>query len=139
MIRKTLLFPMLFLSLALAGCKGDVGPVGPAGPAGPAGAQGIPGDQGPPGLPGAPAEIWWGIVTLDAAGEGGIIFADAQVEGSVITCYTSDSSAGPWLVIATDTFSSIACGAFNSGPDLVVALVGGVQGWFLLVTLAKVG
>lgn len=133
MIRKTLLIPMLFLSLVLTGCEG------PVGPAGPAGIQGIPGDQGPPGLPGASAEIWWGIVTLDANGEGGVLFPDAQVEGSVITCYTSNSSAGPWLVVATDLSSGLACEAVNSGADLAVALIGGVPGWFLLVTLAKAG
>ena len=124
------------LALAIGGCEG---PIGPAGPQGPAGAQGVPGDQGPPGLPGASASLWWGVVTLDVNGEGAILFSDAQVETSVITCYTSDSVAGPWLVIATDVTSGLACGAVNVGPDLVVALVGGVPGWFLLVTLAKGG
>ena len=121
------------LALAIGGCEG------PIGPAGPQGAQGVPGDQGPPGLPGAPASLWWGVVTLDINGEGVILFSDAQVETSVITCYTSDSSVGPWLVIATDVTAGIACGSGNVGPDLLVGLVGGVPGWFFLVTLAKGG
>ncbi|KKL71348.1 hypothetical protein LCGC14_2095820 [marine sediment metagenome] len=136
MIRK-LLVPILFA--VLVGCKGDVGPMGPAGTQGPTGAQGVPGDTGPPGLPGAPATIWWGIVTLDANGEGGVLFTDAQVESSTITCYTSNSSAGPWLVVATDVTFGLSCWADNIGADLLVGLAGGDPGWFFLVTLAKVG
>lgn len=137
-IRSKLILTVL-LALAIGACKGDVGPTGPAGPQGPTGAQGVPGDPGPPGLPGASATIWWGIATLDANGEGSLLFSDAQVEGSVITCYLGDSSAGPWLVIATDVTSGLACGVSNVGPDLLVMLIGGVPGWFFLVTLAKAG
>lgn len=117
----------VLLALAVGACEGPAGPAGPQG------------DQGPPGLPGAPASLSWGIVTLDSNGDGSVLFSDAQVETSVITCYTSNSSAGPWLVIATDVTSGMACGASNIGSDLGVALVGGIPGWFLLVTLAKGG
>lgn len=118
----------------LVACKGDMGPVGPSGPQGP---QGV---QGPPGLPGAPAAIWWGMVTLNANGAGSVLFPDAEVEGSVITCYLSDSSTGPWLVIATSEVAlGPTCGSSNVGPDLVVSMIGAFQGWFFLVTLAKGG
>ena len=116
--------------LALASCSGDTGPTGPAGVAGPQG------PQGPPGLPGAPAEISWGMVTLNGSGGGVITFTDTQVTSSVITCYTSDSSLGPWIVVAVEFTFDLACGASNSGPDLLVIMVNGVPGWFFLATAA---
>lgn len=119
--------------LITAACEGPVGPQGPQGSAGP---QGI---QGPPGLPGVSAEIWWGRVVLDANGEGTVVFPDAQVEGSVVSCYTSNSSTGPWLTIATDVYADISCGAMNSGSDLLIMMNGGIPNWYFLATLAKAG
>jgi hypothetical protein len=78
-------------------------------------------------------------VQLDGNGEGTLVFPDAQIEGSVITCYTSNSSTGPWLVIATDTYEGIACGAVNNGSDMLVMMTGGVPYWYFLATLVKEG
>lgn len=118
--------------LALVACSGDAGPTGPAGVAGPAG------PQGPPGLPGVSASISWGMVTLDASGGGVITFTGAQVTSSVITCYTSSSSAGPWLVVALDFVFGQSCGALNSGSDLLVIMINGVPGFFFLATAVTV-
>ena len=129
--------------LALGACSGDAGPTGPAGPAGAtgtAGAMGPAGPQGPPGLDGASASILFGIVTIDGAGAATLTATNAQVETSVINCYTSDSNTGPWLVVAdaytiTDT---AFCGAANVGADLAVTLLRGNPGWFFLATIVTV-
>ena len=124
-------------ALALGACSGDVGPTGPAGPAG---AMGPAGPQGPPGLDGTSASILFGIVTIDAGGGASLTATNAQVETSVINCYTSDSNTGPWLVVAdaytiTDT---AFCGAANVGADLVITLLRGNPGWFFLATIVLV-
>ncbi len=131
--RHTMRKLVLILSaLAFGACSGDAGPTGPAGPAGPAG------PQGPPGLPGVSASISWGMVTLDAGGGGVITFTGAQVNSSVITCYTSSSASGPWIVVAVDFVFGQSCGASNSGSDLVVIMINGVPGWFFLATAVTV-
>ena len=77
------------------------------------------------------------MVTLDASGDGTITFTGTQVASSVITCYTSDSASGPWLIVA-DGFSSTSsfCGAGDSGADLVVVMINGIPGWFFMATVA---
>jgi hypothetical protein len=133
MIRK---LALVLSVLAFTACSGDAGPTGPAGPAGPAGPTGAIGPQGPAGLD---SSVIWGTEVIDGAGNAVLTATNVQVETSVINCYTSDSLAGPWLVVATDVGSGLACGAQNSGANLAVALVGGVPGWFFLVTLVSVG
>ncbi len=123
--------------LTFAACSGDAGPTGPAGPAG---AIGPAGPQGPPGLDGTSASILFGIVTIDGTGAAILTATNAQVETSVINCYTSDSNTGPWLVVAdaytiTDT---AFCGAANVGADLVITLLRGNPGWFFLATIVTV-
>ena len=76
--------------------------------------------------------------TINGAGSAVVSFDNTQVETSVITCYMSDSTAGPWLVIATDVGSSISCASQNSGTSLRVALIKGVPGWWFLATVATV-
>ena len=117
------------LLLAIAGCEGDPGPTGPAGPAGPA---------GPEGPPGASAEIQSQMVQIATDGTAVVTFAGLQAESAVVTCWVSDNTGGPWLGIATDTFSEIACGTDNVGPDLDVILIGGVPGWWFMATAAGV-
>ena len=123
----------VFLVLSLSACEG---PVGPTGPQGAAGAQGV---QGPPGLPGAPAGIRWGILVLDADGEGTLRFSNAQVRSSVVNCYTSSTSAGPWLAVAGASGTGIFCGVGDLGSDLGVSMLGGISGWSFLATVAVGG
>ena len=85
------------------------------------------------------AEVWWGMVTLDANGEGTLVFQDAQAEASVVSCYTSNSSTGPWIAVASETATTIACGLMNSGPDLLVMMIGADPYWYFLATLVKEG
>ncbi len=66
-------------------------------------------------------------------------FTGLQVESTVVTCWISDSTAGPWLGISTDTSAGISCGVVNSGSDLLVLLVGGIPGWWFLATAAAAG
>jgi len=82
----------------------------------------------------------FGIVTIDATGGATLTATNAQVETSVVNCYTSDSNTGPWLVVAdaytlTDT---AFCGASNIGADLVIILLRGIPGWFFLATIVTV-
>ena len=116
-----------FLALALSlGCSGDIGPVGPTGPA------------GPQGQPGVSADVQSQMVRITSDGTAVVGFAGLQVEDAVVNCWMSDSTAGPWLAIATDLFTGLSCGAGNSGPDLRVGLVGGIAGWWFLVTVVAV-
>ena len=109
-------------ALTIAACAGDTGPAGPAGP------------QGPPGLDGTLASVSFGIVVIDGAGDAELIATNAQVETSVINCYTGPSVAGPWILIAADV-DAIVCGAENVGSNMLVALAGGIPGWFFLATI----
>ena len=130
---------VLVLSLlAFLACTGDAGPTGPAGPTGAMGAMGATGATGPQGLPGLGSSVIWGTQVIDGAGEAVLIATNVQVETSVINCYTSSSLAGPWLLIATDVGAGLACGAQNSGADVLIGLVGGTPGWYFLVTLVSV-
>ncbi len=126
--------------LALAVCTGDVGPTGPAGTAGATGAVGPAGPTGPAGLDGTSASIRFGIVVIDASGEAILSATGAQVESSVINCYTSSSNTGPWLVVA-DAFTitgSPYCGAGNVGSDMVIGLLRGIPDWYFLATIVTV-
>ena len=123
--------------LALAVCTGDVGPTGPAGATG---AVGPAGPTGPAGLDGTSASIRFGIVVIDASGEAALSATGAQVESSVINCYTSTSNTGPWLVVADawSTTGSPFCGAFNVGADMAIVLLRGTPGWYFLGTVVTV-
>ncbi len=121
------------LLLVLAACSGDTGPTGPGGPQGPVGPAGPQGPQG------ASADVQSQMVQLDASGDGVLRFVGFQVESTVVTCWMSDTPAGPWLGIATDVGSGISCGVSNSGSDLLVILIGGVPGWWFLATAAAAG
>jgi hypothetical protein len=68
-----------------------------------------------------------------------ISFTNAQVETSVVNCYISDSTQGPWLKVALDTnpnFAGTSCGVMNSGSSMRVALINGIPGWWFLATAA---
>ena len=120
------------LLMAIAACEGDAGPTGPPGPTGPAG------PAGPEGPPGASAEVQSQMVQIAADGTAAVTFAGLQAESAVVTCWVSDNTGGPWLGIATDTFSEVACGTLNSGANLDVVLIGGVPGWWFMATAAGV-
>jgi len=120
------------LILALAGCEGDPGPTGPQGPEGPAG------PAGPEGPSGASAEVQSQMVQIAADGTAALTFSGLQIESAVVTCWMSDNPGGPWLGIATDTYSEIACGTDNSGAELDVMLIGGVPDWWFMATAAGV-
>ena len=124
------------LLLVLAGCSGDDGATGPTGPAGPTGATGLEGATGPEGPPGASAEVQSQMIQIGTDGSAGLNFTGLQVESTVVTCWMSDSTGGPWLAIASDVSANIACGTLDSGPDLLVLLIGGVPGWWFLATAA---
>ena len=124
--------------LAFVACSGDAGPTGPAGPAGPTGAMGPAGSQGPPGLDGTSASISFGIVLIDAFGDASLVATDAEVETSVINCYTSFLNTGPWLILGTETNVGIGCFAENVGVDVFISIVNGDPGWFFLVTMVTV-
>ena len=113
--------------IAVVACEGAVGPMGQTGAAGP---------QGPPGLVGVPAEISWGIVTLDGDGGGVITFMDAQVTSSVVTCYISATSAGPWILVASGFTGNQACSVSNSGASLLVRMTDGPPNALFLATAA---
>ena len=131
-MRLTILFGILAFAIA---CEGPVGPVGPMGP------------QGPPGLPGVSVEVSWDMVMLSGYGDGSLVFRDAQVEGSTITCYTSHSSIGPWYIVATTLFAYAGatsfygsiCVAANSGSNVVVIMNRGFPDGYFLATLIKEG
>ena len=111
-------FVSVLCAMAFLGCKGDAGPTGPAGPAGPE------------------ATVAWSTVILDVSGDGVILFAGADVRGSVWNCYIGETSSGPWLLIADgDASDQPYCGAGNSGNDLLVGMVDGPPGWVFLATL----
>ena len=129
---------ILLAVFSLAACSGDAGPAGPTGATGTTGAIGPAGPQGPPGLDGTSASISFGIVVIDALGDATLLAANAQVETSVLNCYTSNSSSGPWIAISFDTGSGISCTAFDVGADMTITLLGGIPGWFFLVTLVTV-
>jgi len=122
----------VLLVLSFGACEGPVGPTGPAGQ------QGL---QGPPGLPGAPATIRWGTDTIDSDGEAGVRFTGAQVKGSVVNCYFSPSSSGPWQALAgaSGAVGKPWCGALDSGADLLVVIFAGPPGWVFLATVAEGG
>jgi len=79
------------------------------------------------------------MIRLDTNGDGALRFTGLQVESTVVTCWISDSTAGPWLGIATDLGSGLSCGVSNSGSDLLVVLIGGAPGWWFLATAAAAG
>jgi hypothetical protein len=121
---------LLALAFLISACEGPMGPVGPSG---------VQGAQGPQGLPGEAAQIAWDRIRLGSDGGGVISFSNAQVETSVVNCYISDSTNGPWLKVAFDTnpnFSGTSCGVANSGNSMRVILINGIPGWWFLATAA---
>ena len=136
-MRKLSIVFAVLTALTLAACSGDVGPTGPAGAPGTIGPAG---PQGPPGLDGTSASISFGIATIDSTGEAMLTATNAQIETTVLNCYTSDSMSGPWLVVADGlSATNQFCGASNVGADLSVTLIGGIPGWFFLATIVTVG
>ena len=128
-------FFLIMTVLAFAACSGDVGPTGPAGPAGATGPAGL---TGPQGLAGLDASFIFGMVTVDGIGRASVTFPNAQIESSIINCYISTTSVGPWLSIPDGFW--ITDSEFwlvdNNGSDLDVFLVNGTPSWLFLVTLA---
>ena len=76
------------------------------------------------------------MVQIAGEGTAELTFAGFQVESTVVTCWMSDNPSGPWLGVATDTYSEIACGTNNDGTDLFVGLIGGLPGWWFMATAA---
>ena len=126
-MKPTSSFMVALLLLVLAGCSGDTGPTGPAGA------------TGPDGPPGAPAEVQSQMIMIGTDGSAGLTFDGLQVENTVVTCWISDNTGGPWLAIAADTSSGIACATADIGSDLGVLLIGGIPGWWFLATAAAGG
>ena len=114
---------LLLLFFVLA-CTGDIGPTGP---------QGV---EGPQGIPGMNASVSWDIVQLDADGFGRITFLNTSIETSVINCYISDRTQGPWIFIAFGGSTDLACAAANIGTNLGVLVVGAIPDWYFLATAA---
>ncbi len=104
MIRKALLVPVLFIALAIVGCKGDVGPTGPAGPQGP---------TGPIGPTGASVayQVFEGAIDATTMGT-----TDVDTGGVFpgVVCYFSNTP-GVWLQLTTDTFAGTSCGVVQTG------------------------
>jgi len=122
-----------YSTVILWACEGPTGPAGATGPAGP---------QGIPGLDGTSASISFEIATIASTGSVSVVFANAQVETSVINCYTSpsaSSTSNAWLAVADGDDGGSYCGAGNlSGGNLGIALLRGIPGWFFLATLVRV-
>ena len=79
------------------------------------------------------------MILIAADGSALLTFVGLQVENTVVTCWMSDNTAGPWLAIATDLASGVSCGVSNMGSNLGVAIIGGVPGWWFLATAAAGG
>lgn len=116
---------LLILSLAVAGCEaetiqgppgppgpeGPPGPTGPQGPAGPQGEQGEKGDPGQDGQDGQPGQGAGGVSLVSRVGQANsngegawqVTIPNNLAEWPILTCYISETLAGPWLLVATDT------------------------------------
>lgn len=100
--------------------------------------KGSTGPQGPQGLPGA-AEFTLRSEVSQVMSDGTamVMFPEAQMETSIISCWTAETLRGSiWISIAFDS-GVILCGARDVNFDLVVQLAGGIPDWYFLVTLAQ--
>ena len=79
------------------------------------------------------------MVQIASDGTAALLFLGLQVETTVLNCWISETVAGPWLSVATDVLTGLACGASNSGSDLFVLLIGGPPGWQFLATVVTTG
>lgn len=108
--------------LLLCACEGPTGPEGPAGPEG---------DPGP-----GTRLSYEGRVDSD-----GSAFVDLPTEAGstadlpVVVCYVSDAAAGPYLVVATDTYSGITCGVGTDAGRLYVGVVGAPAFWYYRISV----
>lgn len=128
---------LLTVTLVFVGCEGPTGPEGPQGPSGSQGLAGQQGPQGPQGDPGA-ADVLVQSTTVEEDGTALLVFANAQVENSVVTCWLSDTSAGPWFKVGTD-LEGPSCAAGNGGGNLGVFLIGSPPGWIFMATVVTGG
>src|SRR5690606_22299475 len=110
---------LVALALVLTACEGPMGP------------------EGPPGEDGPGTRITY-AGRLDAFGEA-LVSLPAQAGTTqnppVVSCYISDSSAGPYIVIATDTSSGIVCGLGDSAGTLAVAIAGAPSNWYYRISV----
>lgn len=117
--------------LLLSACAGAEGPAVP---------QGATGPQGPPGAPapaGASRLIYVGLIPAGGS-VSAMLPASAGTSASsppAVSCWTSNSNAGPWLAVA-DGYSSTSayCGVGNSGGVWTVLLLPGTPGWYAAIT-----
>lgn len=109
---------VLAAALSLAACEG---PIGPAGPQGERGATGEPG-------PGTR------LVLNSTVGSDGVAGVNLPTEAGTIsdppgvTCYLSETSAGPYLVVALD-LDGLLCGIAQSGGNLQALITSAPPGW----------
>ena len=122
---KRYAYLVMALALTIAGCEGPMGPEGPAGP------EGEPGEAGP-----GTHEVFTG--QLNSVGDGQVTLpteAGTASEPPVVSCYVSDNMAGPWIVIATDTYSGAGCGLGYSGGRWHALLYGLPAYWYYKVAV----
>lgn len=114
---------VLLLTLLSIGCEGPTGPEGPAGP------------QGEPG-PGTRMTFQGQV---DGAGDAVIVLpeeAGTISDPPSVSCYISDASSGPYLLIATESQTGVACGiSRNSTGALYVVIVGVPADWYYRVVV----
>lgn len=115
------IFAVAMFATLLAACKGDTGPMGPEGPAGPPG-------------PAGPGQVATHSGRLDLSGSG--VWTLPAAAGNIsnppaLSCYLSDSSDGPFLLVSTDTFSGVVCGLGQSGATLRAVIISSssYSGW----------
>lgn len=123
---------LLIAALSVLGCEGDTGPMGPKGDQGEQGEKGDPGERGEKGDPG---KVTMHVRTATVQGDGtaSVTFHGLQIESTIVNCWLSETSAGPWLKIGMD-LDGPTCGAGNDGGDLFVVLLDGVPGWVFMAT-----
>lgn len=104
----------------LLACEGPMGPEGPEGP------------QGPPGPAG---EFYMESAQVGSDGTATVVFGGLSVEGTVVTCYLSDTQSGPWVVVGTD-LEGVTCGVENEAGGLRVSVIFAPTGWYFMATAA---
>lgn len=118
--------------LILSSCEGAEGPTGPTGPQGP---------QGPPG-PAAPAAAtrvnYGGVIPAS----GTVVVQLPPAAGNnpaappLITCWTSNSSNGAWLVVSDGRSGTTPYCAMGLVDGVWVGtMLQGIPGWYAAITI----
>lgn len=112
------LFASAIILLLTVACEGPAGPMGPAG------------QEGPEGDPGPGTLV---VRSAIVASDGSAAVALPAAAGSLsnppaLTCYLSETSAGPFLIIGTDLAGPV-CGLVQNTGNLVAIIVEAPPGW----------